>query len=126
MIFALAMGLSCLMVVGEAPRFEAPDVHEVEAAPERFVDRPLRVTGRFLSAAGRRLRLIGSQIEFELDPDVRIHANPRQIEVVGTLSRDGERCDFGCSRCSSLQQKSSGSQDAERVFPKSITATCIS
>jgi hypothetical protein len=68
----------------------AIEVHALEANPAEYEGKPIKVTGRFGSATGRKLRLEGSKIEFTLSPGA---ANPRsamkQVDLSGKLERAG-------------------------------------
>jgi len=73
----------------------AMEVHELEADLAKREGDSLKVTGRFGSATGRKIRLKASAIEFQLAPGA---ANPRsgfeQVELSGRLERAGNRWRF--------------------------------
>ncbi len=86
-----------LAVIGLVPSAsgwgsETLEVHEVEAEHARYLNKTLRLTGRFESATGQTLRLVDSQIIFRLGKQATpVRSGMENVELSGLLRRDGER-----------------------------------
>lgn len=96
----------CAAQVASAIEPDLPDVHEVEAQPDRYLNRPLSLVGRFASAGAGRVHLVGSKMEFVLGPEARVHSNPRHVELSGKLSRAGGKLRFTVDRLNKTRPES--------------------
>lgn len=100
-----AIGLAVLLQApagNELPAFEPADVHQIQEEPEKHLGKPLRLTGRFESFGAGKLRLAGSQIDFHLAPEIKLHTNPQHLELHGRLTRQSGRLSFAVDRLEKL------------------------
>jgi len=74
---------------------EVPEVHQVEANPADYLDRPITLSGRFSAFGAGRLRLADSRIDFYLLPEARaVRRAMTHVELAGRLRQAGKGLAF--------------------------------
>lgn len=82
---------------------DPPEVHQVEANPADYLDRPITLTGRFSAFGAGRLRLADSRIDFHLLPEAgAVRRAMTHIELTGRLRQSGKRLAFDISAISPI------------------------
>ncbi len=93
-VASLAARMSHLVAAQES----VLEVHELQAEPDRWIGRTLMVAGRFQSASADRVRLVNSDIVFELPrASRRLKSGIRVVELRGQLERRGGQLHFVAS-----------------------------
>lgn len=91
-VLMMAAALSSLASLGCAAPLE---VHELEAAPQRYLNQDLDVVGRFRTATAGEMALVDSQIVFRVPPrSAALRNGAQNVEVRGRLTREGDRWVF--------------------------------
>lgn len=108
------VALTTFVVAGEP--LDELDVHQLELSPARYLDRELRVVGRFASAGAGKMRLMGSKIEFRLGPEIHLFANPQHVELVGRLEDLGGKLVFNTQRLTKIPSESQRFEDRKKML----------
>ncbi|MGD9644217.1 MAG: hypothetical protein AB7U73_00805 [Pirellulales bacterium] len=97
--------IAILMVFATAKAWgmEPPEVHEVEASPDEFLERPISLTGRFSAFSAGRMRLVDSGIDFRVLPVAGVvrHAMTH-VELTGRLLRTSDGLAFDVTAISAI------------------------
>jgi hypothetical protein len=100
----LLANLLCIALGGQSlSGAEIPEVHQVEADPAAYLDRPITLTGRFSAFGAGRLRLADSRIDFHVLPEAgAVRRAMTHVELTGRLRRVGEGLAFDITSISPI------------------------